>query len=113
MNMKTKTKTLTVNQLHKMLGQLIEDGNGRLSVCVSKTTFTHPLEGDGCSILQAYGIRVEAVPMMDGDGGSEVTKAGREVTKRTAVLFGYMDDEWQYESYPNIQAKDREPAWPS
>lgn len=111
--MKTKTKTLTVNQLHKMLGRLIEDGNGRLPVCVNKPSFAHALEADGCSILNAYGIRVEAIYMSDDDGGIKCTKAGREVTQRTAVLFGYMDDEWQYESYPNIPAKDREPAWPS
>lgn len=99
--MKTKTKTLTVSQLHKMLGKLIDQGHGRAQVCISKSTFTHPLESDGCSILNAYGIRIENVPQMDGDGWTEYTKSGRESTRRTAVLFGYDDDEWQYEDYPN------------
>lgn len=110
--MKTKTKTLTVNQLHTMLGKLIEGGYGRLPVCVSKHTFTHPLERDGVTILNAYGLRVECLPMASDDGGGKYTKAGREVTQRTCVLFGYMDDEWQYQSYPNISREQRQPAIP-
>lgn len=99
--MKTKTKTLTVNQLHKMLGKLVEEGNGRLPVCVSKSTFTHPCEDDGCTILNAYGVRVERVLIADGDGGMQFTQSGHEVSQRTALIFGYSDDEWQYADYPN------------
>lgn len=86
--MATKTKTVTVNQLHRMLGKLIERGCGRLPACINKRTFQHPLEGDGCVILPVGGVDVELITEIDGDGFTKTTKAGLEVSHRTAVLFG-------------------------
>lgn len=81
-----KRKTITVNQLHKMLGKLIDKGEGRRQVCIDKTTFTHNCESDGCVILPVDGCRIEAVLKMNPDGGSMWD--GMERYRRMAVLFG-------------------------
>ena len=51
MKTELKSKTLTANQLHKMLGVFIDKGYKRTPVCINKDTFTHALESDGCVIL--------------------------------------------------------------
>lgn len=83
-----RRKTVTINQLYRLLGKQIDAGNGRLPVCVNKETFTDNREPDGCVILEVCGLNVERIRMCDGDGGTAVTKAGLEITRRTAVLFG-------------------------
>lgn len=83
-----KQKTMTVNHLHKLLEKLIEQGEGRTRVCVSKTSFQHPLEPDGCTILDLHGIDILCINVMDGDGFGETNADGREKLQRTAILFG-------------------------
>jgi hypothetical protein len=87
-----RLKRHTVNQLHKLLGQIIEQGDGRLPICVHKTTFQDNCEEDGAVILPVSGCRVEMVLQGDEDGGVKTTKQGRECYRRTAVLFGTSGD---------------------
>lgn len=82
-----KPKTFTVNQLHKQLGKLIDKGNGRTPVCIDKSSFHHPLESDGCVILNAAGFRYEYVLQLQDDG-SHLDNNGREHHKRCCILFG-------------------------
>jgi hypothetical protein len=82
-----KYKTVTVNQLHRILGKLIEQGEGRLRVCVDKSTFTHNCESDGVLILPVDGCRIEATLIANEDGGS-TDENGIEHYRRTIVLFG-------------------------
>ena len=82
------TKTLTVNQLHKLLGKLIEEGHGRDQVCIDKRTFSHPLEGDGVCILAVGGVEFQHISQVDGDGFRMETKRGHEITRRTVVIHG-------------------------
>ena len=81
-----KHKTITVNQLYKMMGELIESGEGRRQVCIDKTTFAHNCESDGCVILQVDGCRVQDVIQMQDD--SFIDDTGNEHYKRCVVLFG-------------------------
>lgn len=80
---------ITVTDLHKMLGKIIEKGYGRYHVAVDKTTFTDNREIDGCMILDATGIRVERVLLAGDDGGIATTKAGLERSTITAVIHGW------------------------
>lgn len=80
-------KTMTVNQLHKMLDKLIRAGMGRLPVCINKETFQHNLESDGVVYLPVDGVRHESILIMNDDGGT-VHDNGREKWRATAVLFG-------------------------
>lgn len=79
---------MTVNQLHKLLGALITRGCGRHQVAVDKETFRHPLESDGCTILNVDSLETHWLPLADDDGGTAFTKAGVERGKSMAVLYG-------------------------
>ena len=79
---------MTINQLHKITAKLIEQGAGRRGVCVSKTTFTHPLESDGATILDVEHADLKVFPMLDDDGGTDVDSRGREKTTMALVLEG-------------------------
>lgn len=81
-------QSMTLNRFIKQLQKLADDGYGRATVAVHKTTFVHNLEGDGCCIIDVSGVRAEAVPQLDGDGGIDIDSKGRERTKRTAVIYG-------------------------
>lgn len=83
---------MTVQKLHTLLGKLIEQGSGRLPICVNKPTFSHNLEGDGCVILNICGVKTEWIPNIDGDGGMKVNKDGSESGRTTAILFGEAGD---------------------
>lgn len=80
--------TITVSRLHRILGTLIEQGHGRLPVCVFKTTFQHNLEEDGAVILAMCGIEVRSDVQIDDDGGTKVNSKGHECYRTTAVIFG-------------------------
>ena len=84
------TTTLTLNQLHKQLGKLIDKGHGRDQVCIDKRTFHHPLEGDGVCILAVGGVEFQHINQVDGDGFCVETKQGKEITRRTVVIHGEM-----------------------
>lgn len=78
--------TLTVQQLHKQLGQLVEAGHGRQPVCVDKASYHHPCEGDGVTILHVHHADLEAVLVWQDDGTTDAQ--GREHYRRAVVLRG-------------------------
>lgn len=79
---------MTINQLHKITAKLIAQGAGRRGVCVSKDTFTHPLESDGATILDVCHADLKMFPMADDDGGTAVDSRGREKYCTALVLEG-------------------------
>lgn len=80
--------TMTVARLHKLLGALVEDGQGRRPVCVSKTSFYHPLESDGVAILDVTDAKAETITMADDDGFAATNKDGSERMRKVFVLGG-------------------------
>lgn len=85
-------RRMTVNQLHKALGKMIENGNGRLPVCVNKPTFSSNLEPDGHVILDICGANMRVYPVIDGDGGTALRKDGTERQMSCVVLYGSSGD---------------------
>lgn len=79
---------MTVNRLHKLLGKLIDEGHGKKPVCVDKSTFTHNLEQDGCTVIELCGLGVFGIRQADGDGGTKVDAKGHECFRQTCVLVG-------------------------
>ena len=81
--------TMTVNTLHKLLGELIEQGHGRKPVCIDKGTFHHPLEDDGAVILGVSGMYgPKFIANADDDGGVKTNEDGTESGRQTVVLVG-------------------------
>lgn len=80
--------TMTVARLHKMLGQLIEEGQGRWAVVVNKASFYHPLEGDGVVILDVTEAKAGTTTMADDDGWTATNKDGSEKTRKVFMLGG-------------------------
>lgn len=78
----------TVASLHKALGKLIEQGEGRKSVCVDKSSFSDPCESDGVTILDIAGLGIEWIYNADGDGGIKINKDGSESGRDILVLVG-------------------------
>ena len=79
---------ITINKLHKILGDAIEQGWGYRHVCISKKTFSHPLESDGVIILPVEEANVESFPVFDDDGFQKIRKDGAEVYRIALVLRG-------------------------
>jgi hypothetical protein len=79
---------MTVARLHKMLGQMIEDGQGRRPVCVNKESFYSPLESDGVVILDVTEAKAQTITMADDDGGTAWNADGTEKTRKVVVLGG-------------------------
>ena len=79
---------MTVGKLHKLLAKLIAEGHARKPVCIHKGTFKHPLEPDGCCILDVEDVHIRWVTQLDGDGAVEENQDGTEHEKRCAVLTG-------------------------
>lgn len=86
--------TMTVARLHKLLGAMVDDGQGRRPVCVSKTSFYHPLESDGATILDVTEAKAETITMADDDGGAATNKDGSEKTRKVFVLGGGHATDW-------------------
>lgn len=82
---------MTVKKLHKILTQLIAEGHGRKPICPDKSTFSHNLEDDGCTVLNITDVKMCWVANADGDGGIAITKSGEESGKITVVLLGEGD----------------------
>lgn len=82
-----KHSPMTAGKLHRILGELIKAGHERSAVCIDKETFTHPLESDGCVMLDAYGAKAEYVPVMNDDGG--MMHGDKEKHKSCVVLWGF------------------------
>jgi hypothetical protein len=80
--------SITIGRLHKELGKLIENGKKRQRVCISKTTFTHNLEDDGCTILDVEKAELRLITMADGDGYQAMRKDGSESRHVVLVLSG-------------------------
>lgn len=79
---------MTINQLHAITEKLIQQGCGRRKVTIDKSTFSHPLEGDGAVILDVASADFECVPILDADGYAERTKSGAEKIMMTLVMVG-------------------------
>jgi hypothetical protein len=79
---------MTINQMYRILGKLIEEGHGRKPVAVYKTSFVHNCESDGTVILPVCAINVRWIPTGDDDGGTKSNKDGTESGQVTCVLSG-------------------------
>ena len=80
--------TMTVARLHKILGELVESGQGRRPVCVNKASFYHPLESDGVAILDVTEAKADTITMADDDGWTATNKDGSEKTRKVFVIGG-------------------------
>lgn len=80
--------TMTVAKLHKLLGQMVEEGNGRRPVCVNKASFYHPLESDGVAILDVTEATAARITMADDDGFAATNSDGSERLRKVFVLGG-------------------------
>jgi len=81
-------KRLTVGRLYKALKLLVEQGKARVPVCVEKDSFTHPLEQDGCTIIDVNTVDLLRINIVDDDGGMKMRQDGSECLRQTLVLFG-------------------------
>ena len=79
---------MTVAKLHKYLTGLIGDGLGRKKVYIRKDTFSHPLEGDGCVILDVVDADIMGFPRISDDGGQARLANGKDAYMDGVVLFG-------------------------
>lgn len=87
---------ITVRKLHAILSDMILNGHAHKPVCVSKTTFQHPLEPDGCTILDIDNINIEIIEQLDDDGGRGERIDGSSKRRVCAVITGgYTEDEVQ------------------
>ena len=91
---------MTLNQLHKRLGALIEQGCGRHRVAIDKASFVDNRESDGCTILPVMAIEDVWIPDADDDGGTAVNKDGTERGRCTVVLGGCMYDRKESREIP-------------
>ncbi len=82
---------MQVRKLHRILTRLIFEGHGHKPICPDKSTFTHNLEPDGCTVLDIEDVKFSWVPMIDDDGGFAVTESGTEKGRITVVLLGQGD----------------------
>lgn len=79
---------MTVSKLHKILGELVESGQGRRPVCVNKESFFSPLESDGVVILDVTEATAKTITMADDDGGTAWNADGTEKSRKVVVLGG-------------------------
>lgn len=79
---------MTLNQLHKQLGKLIEKGYGRRRVAIAKTSFQDNRESDGCTILPVCVVDTDWIVDADDDGGLATNKDGSERGRWTVILGG-------------------------
>lgn len=79
---------MTIAKLHKLLGKMIENGNGRVAVCVNKETFTDPREEDGVVMLPVSGAILRYIGMANDDGGTLENADGSERMQNTLLIYG-------------------------
>lgn len=79
---------MTVQGLHKRLGKLIENGEGRNPVLIDKPSFQDSREGDGVNVLPLEGLGVRMLVVADDDGGTKFNKDGSESMRRSCVFVG-------------------------
>lgn len=81
--------TMTVGKLHKLLGQLVDQGHARKPVCINKNTFRHPLEDDGAVILGVEAVTgPKWIGNADDDGFTKENADGTESGRMTVILEG-------------------------
>lgn len=79
---------MTLLKLKKIIDQMVENGHSRSKVTIDKETFQHPLEGDGCCILDVHSYEIVRVLVADDFGGVVENKDGSERTNKCFVLRG-------------------------
>lgn len=79
---------MTLNQLHKQLTKLIEQGHGRRQVAIAKESFHDNRESDGCTILPVCKVDTDWIVQADDDGGTAFNKDGTERGRWTVILGG-------------------------
>lgn len=79
---------MTINSLQKVLSKLIKKGFGRKEILVDKTTFNHPREYDGITLLPILEIKLKQVELEDEDGGWKEWKDGTLATRTYLLLRG-------------------------
>lgn len=60
---------MQIRKLHRLLTELIKNGDGHKKVMVSKSTFKNPLEDDGCTIMPVKEVVLHTYNIMNDDGG--------------------------------------------
>jgi len=80
---------LTVGSLHKIISKLVEEGHSRKPVSIDKSTFNHPLEEHGTTILRSYNVRLEPIAVMTDDGVIETGVDGTDNTRVTCIIEGF------------------------
>jgi hypothetical protein len=78
---------MTVSALYKKLQIMIVAGHGRRRVVINKRSFTHPLESDGCCMLDIVSVSTQVYNKMNDDGGF-LDENGNEKFMRSVVLSG-------------------------
>lgn len=79
---------MTIRQLHHLTGKLTAEGHGRRLVCIDKSSFTHPLEPDGCCILEVLSAEINVHDMLDENGGTAELADGTTKQRKALVLSG-------------------------
>jgi hypothetical protein len=92
--------TMTLNRLKKLVDAEVARGNGRVRVCVDKSSLW---DGNGtfeiCDLAEA---QIMHIPIVDGDGFHETHKDGTEKLRRCFVLS------WDYiVSEPTVSKSDK------
>lgn len=78
---------MTIANLHKQLGKLIARGYARKRVVINKQTFSHPLESDGCCMLDVTGASIGDYILLNDDGGT-LQDNGNEKYVQSLILTG-------------------------
>lgn len=80
---------MQIRKLHRLLGEMIDSGQGYKKVMIRKNTFKHPLEkSDGVTILPVKRLNIQTYPIMDGDGFTLLDSKEQEVYHTSLVLKG-------------------------
>lgn len=94
---------MTVNKLHKLLCMFIKQGHARKEVLVSKTTFKHALESDGCTLLPIEEVYGQCINMIDDDGGTKFNKDGSESMRSVIIIAGQTLEDQEAERMMEIE----------
>lgn len=82
---------MTVKNLHAFLTRALKNGHARTRVVVNKASFTHPLEPDGCVLIDAHHVEITRVDLMNEDGGIAFDCRGQQRSFRALVIDGGND----------------------
>lgn len=66
----------------------MNSGYSHKSVMINKDTFKHPLESDGCVILDVQHVVVQVYHILNDDGGLDHGEDCHEKFKGAVVLYG-------------------------